>query len=247
MPLLSAGECDIGRKRKNNQDNIALCPDQWLYLVADGMGGHKGGDTASRIAAEKIPEFYAEFAHLSPRDRLIQSILGANQEILSYAVDHPQFSGMGTTATVMAFHDQYIHLGNVGDSRCYLIHQAKLYQLTRDHSLVQEKLNLGIYNRKQAAKDSQKNILTRTVGFEPHVEVDTYSYKVHHYDLFLACSDGLHGALNDQDILTLVNCAIPSPANATQYDLDRCVKSLVHYANHNGGHDNISVILVLAK
>ena len=119
--------------------------------------------------------------------------------------------------------------------------------MSRDHSLVQEKLNLGIYDRDGARKDPQKNVLIRTVGFEPKVDVDVYKYKVTKNDMFLICSDGLHGKVADSDIINIVTNKIPRPQDATEQDLEETVKHLVNQANVNGGQDNISVILVLAK
>ena len=113
--------------------------------------------------------------------------------------------------------------------------------------MVQEKLNLGIYDREEARQDPQKNVLIRTVGFESDVEVDTYKYKVSKHDMFMICSDGLHGKVADADIINIINNKIPDPSSATDKNLHDAVKSLIHQANTNGGQDNISVILVLAK
>ncbi len=124
-----------------------------------------------------------------------------------------------------------------------MISKKKIYQMTRDHSLVQEKLNMGLYDREGAKADPQKNVLIRTVGFEPEIQVDVYSYKVSRNDLFLICSDGLHGKVSDEDILYIVNKHIPEPALAIQDDLDSAVSELITQANANGGQDNISVII----
>jgi protein phosphatase len=134
---------------------------------------------------------------------------------------------------------------NVGDSRGYLIRDNYIFQITRDHSLVQEKLTLGIYDRDGAKKDPQKNILTRTVGFDLDVNVDTYDYEYQEGDLFLFCSDGLHGKVCDKNILEIINLNFKNPDNSAQESLDKSIAQLIHQANTNGGQDNISVILTL--
>ena len=119
--------------------------------------------------------------------------------------------------------------------------------MSRDHSLVQEKLNYGVYNREQAALDPQKNVLVRTVGFEDNVDVDVFTYKVVKNDIFICCSDGLHGKVSDEDIVYLINKYIPDPGVATQEVADAVIKALIDLANENGGQDNITAILVIAQ
>jgi protein phosphatase len=128
-----------------------------------------------------------------------------------------------------------------------LINSKKIYQLSRDHSLVQEKLNYGVYNREQAALDPQKNVLVRTVGFEEDVDVDVFTYKVVKNDIFVLCSDGLHGKVSDEDMLYIINEQIPNPATATEATAKIVVDRLIKLANDNGGQDNITVILVIAQ
>ena len=153
---------------------------------------------------------------------------------------------MGTTVNAILFRGPHAYLANVGDSRSYLVNNKKLFQLSKDHSLVQEKLNLGIYDREQAAADPQKNVLVRTVGFDSDVEVDVFTYKVCRQDIFLSCSDGLHGKVSDEDILHIINSNIPQPEMATKEIVGRAVEQLIAQANANGGNDNISVIIVVA-
>jgi serine/threonine protein phosphatase PrpC len=226
MTILYAGLTDIGQKRKTNQDSICLAPDLNFYAVADGMGGHNGGDIASQMAAKILPEF-----------------LSANKDLES----NEELKGMGTTIVSLLIDGGDLFIGNVGDSRAYLVSNKKIYQLTKDHSLVQEKLSLGIYNRSQAKEDPQKNVLIRTVGYEPDVEVDSYKYKIQVNDLFLLCSDGLSGKVHDQDIVRLANDALGNISDVTQEDLNTLAQKLIDLANANGGQDNISVILVLIQ
>ncbi|OUR97224.1 hypothetical protein A9Q84_12930 [Halobacteriovorax marinus] len=247
MGLISSGLTDIGRKRKTNQDSIYLNPEKNLFVVADGMGGHNGGDIASQMAVEFIPEYMLKNLDSDPKKSFPQSVLYANNKIKDRGLRDQLLQGMGTTVVGFYFKGDTLYISNVGDSRAYLVNRNKLYQLSKDHSLVQEKINLGIYNRDQAAQDPQKNVLVRTVGFEEDIEVDLFTYKVSKGDVFLSCSDGLHGKVSDADILYIINKYIPNPAKATPETVQQTVTTLVAQANANGGNDNISVILVVAQ
>ena len=246
MGLIASGNTDIGRKRKTNQDSFFIGLDHKLFVVADGMGGHNGGDIASQMAVKALPDYVAQNLDMEPVLLMTGSIKESNRSIKHFGETHPELVGMGTTIVSFFFKGQNIYIGNVGDSRAYLINQKRIYQLSKDHSLVQEKLNYGVYNREQAALDPQKNVLVRTVGFEDNVEVDVFVYKVNKNDIFLCCSDGLHGKVSDEDILYLINKFIPDPAVATQETADSVVKALIDQANDNGGQDNITAILVIA-
>ena len=247
MGLIAAGMTDIGRKRKTNQDSYFLGLEKKLFIVADGMGGHNGGDIASQMAVKVLPEYLFENINMDPIHLLTGSFKESNRSIKNFGESHPELVGMGTTIVGFFFRGQNIYVGNVGDSRAYLINSKKIYQLTRDHSLVQEKLNYGVYTREQAALDPQKNVLVRTVGFEEDVDVDVFTYKVTRNDIFLCCSDGLHGKVSDEDILYLINKFIPDPGAATQESADAVIKALIDQANENGGQDNITAILVIAQ
>lgn len=247
MGIVSAGLTDIGRKRKTNQDTFAIDKEHNIFMVADGMGGHNGGDIASQMAASSLIKFMRNNLDIDPKILLDNAIRQTNRDIKQYATSHPELVGMGTTIVSFYFKGQNVYIGNVGDSRAYLINSKKIFQLTRDHSLVQEKLNYGIYDREQAAKDPQKNVLVKTVGFDDEVEPDLFTYKVAKNDIFLCCSDGLHGKVSDEDILFLVNKNIPEPSLASKVDVENTVKQLVKLANENGGQDNITVILLIAQ
>lgn len=246
MPLIASGATDIGKKRKSNQDAIHYNVEKHFFVVADGMGGHNGGDIASQMATQLIPEFLISHWNLDPTILFQKSIQETNRSIKSYAEKHRELQGMGTTVVGLLFRGPYVYVGNVGDSRSYLVNKHKLYQLSKDHSLVQEKLNYGIYNREQAALDPQKNVLVKTVGFEEEIDVDVFTYKVNKNDIFMICSDGLHGKVSDEDIMFIIDHHIPEPAKVTQDAVDACVKALIKQANDNGGNDNISVIVVVA-
>lgn len=247
MAILCAGKTDIGRKRKTNQDAIYLNKEKRFFIVADGMGGHKGGDIASAMAVKHIPEYILKNQKLNPSDNLEGAILYANDLIKKKGQSDTRLVGMGTTVVGIYIHKGIAHVCNVGDSRGYLIQNKVIYQMTRDHSLVQEKLNVGIYDRENAKNDPNKNVLVRTVGFEDDVEVDIFTYKICRNDIFLYCSDGLSGKVNDEDIIFILNKYIPDPAKATEGQLHEAVQALIDNANENGGQDNISVILVLAQ
>jgi protein phosphatase len=248
MGLICAGLTDIGLKRKTNQDSIYLNPELNIFMVADGMGGHNGGDIASAMAVKCVPNYIIEnHAKEDPIELCKNSILSANSSIKKRGEGDDKLVGMGTTVTSCVFFGTTLYIANVGDSRAYLVNKNHLFQLTKDHSLVQEKLNIGIYDREQASQDPQKNVLVRTVGFEDDIDVDVFEYKVSKNDMFICCSDGLHGKVSDADILYILNKYIPDPSSVTKETVQQTVQTLVNQANLNGGNDNISVILVVAQ
>jgi serine/threonine protein phosphatase PrpC len=247
MGILCAGGTDIGRKRKTNQDSICLDHEHQFFAVADGMGGHNGGDIASQLSVKVMPEYFAKNSDLDPQALMKNTIQEVNRAILKKAEENPELHGMGTTVSAIHFAGPQLVIGNVGDSRVYMINNSHIYQLTRDHSFVQEKLNLGLYSREEAVKDPQKNVLVRSVGFEQEVQVDVFHYRICKNDLFLLCSDGLHGKVSDGDILHIVKKNIPDPARCTLPQIEAAVKELIQQANDNGGQDNISVIIALAQ
>lgn len=247
MGILCAGATDIGRKRKTNQDSICLDYDHHFFAVADGMGGHNGGDIASQLSVKVMPEFFRQNPGLEPSVMMKNMILEINRAILQKAEEDPELNGMGTTISAILFTGPQLVIGNVGDSRVYLLNNNHIYQLTRDHSFVQEKLNLGIYGREEAYKDPQKNVLIRSVGFEKELEVDVFNYRVCKNDMFLICSDGLHGKVSEKDILHIIHKHIPHPSSCKFEAVQAAVDELIRQANDNGGQDNISVILAVAQ
>ena len=230
---------DIGRKRSQNQDNIASCPELGLFVVADGMGGHRGGETASAMAVEIIPQIVRSTASgpdWDPKEVIADAILQANNRIFERAQQQPTLQGMGTTTVSMLFKGNTLTIGHVGDSRAYFFRDGNLWQLTRDHSLVQEKLRAGMITRAEVKTDRMKNVITRSVGFEPDVNVETYEMDIQAGDLFLLCSDGLSGLVDDDQIAEILR--------QDSGTLEDAVKSLINAANSNGGDDNISTILI---
>lgn len=246
--IISAGGTDIGQKRKTNQDSIFLSDELLFYVVADGMGGHSGGDIASGMSVTLMPEYIKKHGDQDPKELLKNASLYVNSGIFAKSAATPELKGMGTTLVSMLFRDGSIYISNVGDSRLYMVSNSLIYQMSRDHSLVQEKLNMGLYTREQAKSDKQKNVLIRSIGFEDLVDVDVFSYKVAKHDVFMMCSDGLHGRVTDHDIGEIINKHVQTnPEAVTAHELNNAVKELIALANKNGGHDNISVVMAMVK
>lgn len=248
MEIISAGISDIGRKRDTNQDSIFVSKKDHFYIVADGMGGHSGGELASTMAVKHMSEFIKNNTELKADECLKAALSHANLEIKKFADNDQTLKGMGTTVVSLLFNmnEETVSIGNVGDSRAYVITHEKLFQLTKDHSLVQEKINMGLYTRKQALEDPHKNVLSRTVGYDEDVKIDIFNYKLKKGDIFLICSDGLHGKVSDEDIIYTIKKELLNRALDFTTIRD-CAQNLVRQANENGGQDNISVVLAAVQ
>lgn len=243
--LTAAFATDIGRKRTQNQDNGTARPDIGLVMVADGMGGHQGGETASAMAVEAVVEAMTQAHPTSQGDSpsgaralIASAIESANQKIFKRSSEESDLHGMGTTTTALYFRNETLTIGHVGDSRCYLLRPGKIWQLTRDHSLVQEKLRAGLITRGQVKTDRLKNVITRSVGFESKIQVETYSYHFHPEDVFLICSDGLTGQLDDLQISAIVDTHL-----FQNNDVAGCIRTLIEKANDAGGDDNVTAAI----
>lgn len=236
---------DIGRKRAQNQDSLAVDLDAGLFVVADGMGGHRGGETASHLAVDTIPRIVQEAQknpHWNARQTIADAIEEASARIFDRASKEPQLQGMGTTTIAIVFKGDRMIIGHVGDSRCYYLTPSAIWQATRDHSLVQEKLRAGLITRAEVKTDKMKNVITRSVGFEEDAQVEVYEMPARPGDVFLLCSDGLSGQLEDDEILQIVQEKL-----FQGQDVDAAVKELIDRANKNGGDDNITTIVVQLK
>jgi protein phosphatase len=264
MSFKAASRTDIGRRRSQNQDSYAMEPQYGLFIVADGMGGHKGGEIASAMAVSTIVEHVRaaqQAADWQPGPVIRDAIIKANEAIFARSAQDPSLRGMGTTTTALLFKDHQLIIGHVGDSRAYYFNSQKLgssggasdrgaifpvdtiWQLTRDHSLVQERLRAGLITRAEVKEDQLRNVITRSVGFEEKVNVELYEMKVSQGDTFLLCSDGLSGLAEDPTILAIVQANLaPSQDNANPFE--RTTEKLVEKANANGGDDNITAVLV---
>jgi serine/threonine protein phosphatase PrpC len=221
---------------------VVATPDLGLFVVADGMGGHRGGETASRMVVEIVPELVRKAQkkkNWDPKVVISEAIEQASNAIHEHAMESPGLQGMGTTTVAMLFKDDKLVIGHVGDSRCYHLRDGGIWQVTRDHSLVQEKLRAGLITRAEMKTDRMKNVITRSVGFETDVSVETYEMSVQKGDIFLICSDGLSGLVEDQEIMEIVQ-----KSHIQGHDIQNTVQQLIAAANHNGGDDNISTILV---
>jgi protein phosphatase len=224
----STGLSHPGRRRRRNEDAWVCHPP--LFAVADGMGGARGGEIASRVAATAL----GESVDGSGEDRVVALVQEANRQVYERAREDSDASGMGTTITVALFENGNVSIGHVGDSRAYLIRDRKVDQLTEDHSLVAELVRTGRLSPEEAESHPQRSVITRVLGTDPDVDVDSFSVEAKPGDLFLICSDGLTSMVGDGEILDLVE--------PRRDDLDAAAKELVAAANRSGGEDNITVV-----
>jgi PPM family protein phosphatase len=227
----TAGFTDPGRKRRRNEDSFVIDPP--LFAVADGMGGAQAGEVASRLAAAAFREFH-DADDLDPEKRLAAIIKEANRRIYERAADDAQVSGMGTTITAALVAADALVIGHVGDSRAYRLRGGKFEQLTDDHSLVADLVRSGRITPEEADAHPQRSVITRALGTDSEVDVDTFTVPAESDDLFLICSDGLTTMVDDEQIRDLVTRA---------QDLEQAGKGLVKAANKAGGEDNITVVL----
>ena len=225
-----AGATDTGRKRRRNEDAYVVAPP--LFAVADGMGGAQAGEVASKLAAAALSD--TDSGALSGPAKVTSLIQEANRRVHARSNSDPATSGMGTTMTVALVEGDAVTIGHVGDSRAYLVRDARLEQLTEDHSLVNELLKSGKLSPEEAETHPQRSVITRAVGTDPDVDVDAFTVTTAAGDVFLLCSDGLTDMVDDEDILDAVE--------RHRDDLDRVTKSLVSAANRGGGEDNITVV-----
>jgi serine/threonine protein phosphatase PrpC len=227
----SAGTTHAGRKRRRNEDAFVREPP--LFAVADGMGGAQAGEVASRLAAAAFREFH-EADELDPEERVAAIIQEANRRIYERARSDAQASGMGTTITAALVSDGSVAIGHVGDSRAYRLRAGKLEQLTEDHSLVADLVRSGRLTPQEADAHPQRSVITRALGTDLEVDVDTFTVEADADDVFVLCSDGLTTMVDDEEIAKAV-------ANADS--LEHATKALVKAANRAGGEDNVTVVL----
>jgi protein phosphatase len=291
LKLLAWSRTDTGRKRDHNEDNFVVVSELELFAVADGMGGHQGGEHASRLALEVFSrevgaaqgdfeaaririrqqdKFRTVELHIDPKtgeplpgpgaesddddddddddsddgeiDRSAASAImsaaarKASSAVFAAALDDPELRGMGTTMTAMLHHRGKMHLCHAGDSRCYLLRDGKIQQLTEDHSWIQEQIKLGVMSEAEAKTSQFRHIITRSVGFERDVEVDCTGIAVEAGDCFLLCSDGMSNYVDGEELGEVMA--------RTWYR--RLPETLINMANDRGGDDNITVIVIYA-
>lgn len=247
MEIEVFGMTDVGCKREKNEDSFLINTDHNLYVVADGMGGHLGGEIASKMAVSAIEDVVSDM--MSDPDVTLQSefeirpgdhkgylryaISVASNRIFEKAMRDPTLHGMGTTVVAVIFNKSIAYIANVGDSRCYLLRDKNLIQITEDHSLVGEQIKAGIIKASEAKNHKLKNIITRSVGFQDTVDIDISCLDVKVGDKYLFCTDGLTNMVNNDELAKVMNENPPREA---------CAK-LIESANAHGGEDNITLII----
>jgi len=238
--LLYSARTDVGMIRSGNEDNFAVNAggDRGLFIVADGMGGHAAGEVASEMAVQIIELELSSIKDLEDRasaERVMEALRKANRNIHDRTITEVDKQGMGTTASVLLVANNRYLIGQVGDSRVYLLRDGALKQLTKDHSYVQEQVDAGFLTPEQARYHPYSNVITRCVGASPDVQPDVYQGEVRVGDLFLVASDGLTGMVDDRRLQILL---------MSRAEPERKVHALISEANGRGGLDNITAIVV---
>ncbi len=240
---------DVGMKREHNEDSFLINEELGLYVVCDGMGGHAGGETASRLAVQTVEREllsarlrndspYASKANLadSPMAGAVrEAVEGACAAVFRTSKLNPELHGMGTTCICLVINGAHALVGHVGDSRAYLVREGGVLQLSEDHSLVNEQVRAGLLTPDEARVSRLKNIITRSVGFEEDVLVDVMGVETKPGDRFLLCSDGLSNLVENEEICE---------ALSTDTTLETIATALIQLANDRGGDDNSTAVLV---
>ena len=229
---------DVGRIRQINQDYVFATDEPLgslpnLLVVADGMGGHKAGDFASKYTVETLKEEIRLSAKESPEELLLDTVQVVNQKLIEAAEKDIKLDGMGTTLVAATVIDHTLYFINVGDSRLYLINKG-IKQLSRDHSLVEEMLRLGGISEEEAKNHPDKNIITRAIGVKDKVEADFYEFALKKGDVILMCTDGLCNMVSEDEMFAIIKGA---------RDIVEAGQLLIDRANENGGKDNIGIVL----
>lgn len=244
--MRAVGRTDIGLIRKVNEDSF-LCEkledvdDAYLYIVADGMGGHNAGEVASSMAVQEVALYIKENTDALKHgekeilDLIRNAILHANDKVYKTSIIKSNCLGMGTTLSMALVKDSSIYIGHVGDSRIYLIRGKKITRLTEDHSLVEELIKSGSLRPEDAKYHPQRNVITRALGTEYTLEPDVYRRDMQSSDIILLCTDGLSNAVREEDMVKAVH---------STSDLDEACGILIEKAKKNGGYDNITAIII---
>ncbi len=250
MRAVAFGMTDVGLQRDHNEDSYAVLSEYGLYIVADGMGGHRAGDVASRIATDSISEFFRSTANddatwpiafdanlTEDENRLLSGILIANRRIFERSIRSRECAGMGTTVVGAVFSKRRsrLYVGHVGDSRAYRVRAGTIQQLTRDHSLINDYLMAMPEMTEEQRAELPKNVITRALGMHDNVNVDLMSDEPRIGDVYLLCSDGLSGMITDEQIRDAIT--------SSRDTIEMC-RRLITQANEHGGDDNITVLVV---
>jgi protein phosphatase len=250
MRIIASGLTDVGLQREHNEDSFLVLDEHDLFIVADGMGGHRAGDVASRVATETMADFFRSTANedvtwpyhfdtsLSEEEnRLLTGIRIANRQIFERSIRSREFQGMGTTMVSALFSARHsrIYIGHVGDSRCYRVRDGEVRLMTRDHSLINDYLLAMPELTEEQKGELPKNVITRALGMQDHVVVDLQADEPNVGDIYMLCSDGLSGMVTDEALLELMT-KDTEPA-------ELC-RRLVEQANQNGGEDNVTAVVM---
>jgi len=250
MRAVAWGLTDVGLQREHNEDSFVVLKEYDLYVVADGMGGHRAGDVASKLATETISEFFRSTANddvtwpfhfdanLSEEEnRLLTGIRVANRQIFERSTRSREYHGMGTTVVGAMFSPRKgrMYIGHVGDSRCYRVRDGAIQLLTRDHSLINDYLLAMPDLTEEQRSELPKNVITRALGMQDQVVVDLQHDDPRNGDVYVLCSDGLSGMVTDEEILKIVNASA---------DIREACTSLIAKANEHGGEDNVTAVLI---
>jgi protein phosphatase len=249
MRVEFAGDTHVGMKRENNEDSLLILPEEDLFVVADGMGGHASGEIASKLAVDTVKGFFQDTAQDEEitwpfrtgkeddyaANRLLTALKLANQRIFEASSAQAHLRNMGTTAVSAYQHEGRLYIAHVGDSRCYMLRDGSLKAMTEDHSLLNDFRRSLSLSAEEERNFPHKNIIVRALGMKNTVEVDLQVISPQKGDAFLLCSDGLSGEVPDVEMERVLK---------TEPSLSRACRRLVQMANENGGKDNITVILL---
>lgn len=250
MKFIAAGLSDVGLQREHNEDSFCISPQHRLFVVADGMGGHRAGDVASKMAIHAVASFFdatesedATWPYaIDPRlsmdeNRLVAGVRLANQRIFDTSVQHAEMHGMGTTVVALFYSTtkERVFIAHVGDSRAYRIRNGEITQLTRDHSLLNDYLLVMPDMTQEQRDELPKNVITRALGMQDSVVVDLVPESPQPGDVYVLCSDGLSGMMSD-DVIRDIVTAHDDPHEAA--------RALIERANQNGGEDNVTVVIL---
>jgi protein phosphatase len=227
---------DIGKVRKLNEDYLGYFEDSTkkIYVVADGVGGHNAGEVASKLAVETIIEYIKSIDNINDIDKvLVEGVVQANKSIYDFSKTNTSLKGMGTTVTACLVKDGKMIVANVGDSRCYIIDRTGINQITKDHSLVQQLVDSGSITQEEAAVHPNKNIITRSLGTYPSVEIDTFMIDLDNIFKVILCTDGLSNLLSADEIYEIT----------MNSDNTSACRKLIDISNQRGGRDNTTVII----
>ena len=250
MRAIAAGLSDVGLQREHNEDSFVVLKEYDLFVVADGMGGHRAGDVASKLATETISEFFKSTANedvtwpfhfdtnLSEEEnRLLTGIRVANRQIFERSTRSREFHGMGTTVVGAMFspRKKRMYIGHVGDSRCYRVRKGVIQLMTRDHSLINDYLLAMPDLSEEQRSELPKNVITRALGMQDQVVVDLQHDNPEDGDVYVLCSDGLSGMIVDEEIQRIITGA---------NNIGEACRKLIEKANEHGGEDNITAVLI---